>query len=97
MPSPLVGRLLAAIDRSLSPFAFVGVYNFEHGGNWLKFIEGKCMANYKSKYGGKDYKNLFGKEIDEKMMKVLSITKRLAKAPQEYQKFKTDISIESGC
>ena len=49
------------------------------------------MANCKSKYGGKDYKNLFGKEIDEKMMKVLSITKRLAKAPQEYQKFITDI------
>ena len=32
-----------------------------------------------------------GREIDEKMMKVLNITKRLTKAPQEYQKFITDI------
>ena len=49
------------------------------------------MANCKSKCGGRNYNNLFGKEIDEKMMKVLSIIKRLAKAPQEYQKFITDI------
>ena len=102
--TPFVGGLLAATGHdTFSPFAagiaegllLVGVYNFEHGRNWLELMKETYMANCESKCEGGGYKNLIGQENDEKLMKVLNMTIGLTKAAQEYQKFITDFRSRS--
>ena len=87
--TPFVGDLLAKTAKAYSLFAagiaegllLVGVYRFKIGdveNQFKSMCKNKCSENIEQ-------------ENDEKLMKVLNMTRGLTKASQEYLKFISDI------